>query len=143
MSGVFDKGTRKELRPAATLLTGTLDPSAELDVSTFSMVTLDLVGTLGTGGSSPTIEVHPEVAYDRTGTTWLSAVSAQNAGTPASGAVGIELCDVTYTMTAAGSRTVHIPVYGAVRFRVSARETGGPLPFGTCQVGATPSRLGV
>lgn len=137
---LFEKSAPVVLRDAVTLLTAALVASAELPVDNDSYVTVETLVDLGTGGTNPTIELHPEVSMN--GTDYAPAVSALNPGAVASGAVSVELADTTYTQTVAGRRTFHVPVYGAKKFRVRVRETGGPSPFGTCQITAVASRLG-
>ena len=137
-SSVFDKAPPAALRSPALALTTSLVASDDLDVSTHSMVTVETYYAAGTGGTG--VELLPEVLMAGE-TVWSPAVSALNAGTPSGGAVTVEACATTYSAVA-GKRTLHVPVYGATRFRVQVKETGSVVAAGTCGVLAVASRLG-
>lgn len=137
---LFDKGAPSRLRATSLALTTSLVASDPLDVSTHSMVSLETEYAAGTGGNG--VEYLPEVLMAGE-TTWSPAVCALNAGTPSGGAVTVEACAVTYSAVA-GKRTLHIPVYGATKFRVRIKETTATSisVAGTCGLLAVASRLG-
>jgi hypothetical protein len=139
MSELFDKSAPVTLRAASLALTTSPVASSEMDVSTHSYVTL-FASYEGTDGSGAAFI--PEV--QRQGSTaWIPAVSVLSPGTPGGGLVETELVAALYTIpTLATARCVHVPVYGATRFRVSALELGAPGTPGTCEVVAVASRLG-
>ena len=136
-----DKSAPVRLRATADALTTSLVASDAIDVSTHSMVTVETDYTAGTGGDG--VEFVPEVLMAGQ-STWSAAVSALDAGTPSGGAVTMGLAAVTYS-AGAGKRTLHVPVYGASKFRVRIKETTSTSISveGTCGVLAVASRLGV
>lgn len=136
---LFDKGSPQRLRTTAALTTS-LVASDELAVSTHSYVSLEVKYAAGTGGTG--VEYLPEVLMAGE-SVWSPAVSALSAGTPSGGAVTMEACAVTYSQ-GAGKRTLHIPVYGATKFRVRVKETTATSisAAGTCGILAVASRLG-
>jgi hypothetical protein len=134
---LFDKSAPTRLR-TTTALTTSLVASDELAVPTHSTVSLEVEYTAGTGGTG--VEYLPEVLMAGE-SVWSPAVSALSAGTPSGGAVTMEACAVTYSQ-GAGKRTIHIPVYGATRFRVQVKEVGTVSAAGTCGILAVASRLG-
>jgi len=136
---LFDKSAPTTLR-ATSALTTSLVASDELAVPTHSTVTIEVEYTAGTGGTG--VEYVPEVLMAGQ-SVWSPAVTALNAGTPSAGAVTIEACAATYSQVA-GKRTLHVPVYGATRFRVRVKETTATSisVAGTCAILAVASRLG-
>lgn len=136
---LFDKTTTPTVLRASATLTGARVASTELDVATWSHVTVEVTYTVGTGGTSPALELEPQV-LGADGTTWLPAQTALTPGTPATGQVALACATPLYTRDAAGSFVLTIPVLGHARFRVRVRETGGPSPYGTCAVSAYRAR---
>lgn len=135
MSELIYKSAPEVIRAAAAL-TGSLVASSEVDVSADSYVDVDVDYTKG--GSATLLELVPEVQIQGD-TTWRG-ISAQNAGSVSAGAVSVELVTLTYTVTATGVRRFSVPVFGASKFRVKARETG--TPGGSATITATRSRVG-
>ncbi|MDO9016688.1 MAG: hypothetical protein Q8S73_37860 [Deltaproteobacteria bacterium] len=141
MSSLFDKSAPTELcdGPLTTSYVG----SAVLDVSTHSHVTLTMFYSPDDGTG---LEVLPEVliagSAGESDDEWQPAVSTLSAGTPASGAVAMEMLATSYTLPAAGSRSLEVKVLGATSFRVRVRELGAPGTPGEATVYAVRSRLG-
>ncbi|MDB4929447.1 MAG: hypothetical protein JWM10_1931 [Myxococcaceae bacterium] len=136
MSGLFDKDAPVELR-ADSALTGSFVPSGEIDVSTHSMVTVEATYAQGDGDMAILL-----AEVQRQGSSaWVPAATILDAGTPGGGAVMAELAAAVHTISQSCARLVHVPVYGASRFRVSAKEAGATTP-GTLAIVAIRSRVG-
>ena len=132
------KGSVVELRDASTVLTGSLVASSELSTANDSFVTLSI--DYVKGGSATALTLVPEVSPTPSGDDWQPAETTLETATPAAGIVTLPAHETRYTLTATASRTLHVRVFGAQRFRVRVLETG--TPGGTCRVRAVASRVG-
>lgn len=139
MSEMVYKGPVTELRDASTVLTGSLVASSELQCANDSFVTLALDYTKG--GSATALTLVPEVSPTSSGDDWQPAeTTLDGSATPSAGVVTLPAYETRYSLAQTCSRTLHVRVYGAARFRVRVLETG--TPGGTCRVRAVASRVG-
>lgn len=139
MSEMVYKGAVQELRDASTVLTGSLVASSELATANDSFVTLSIDYTKG--GSATALVLVPEVSPTPSGDDWQPAETTLDASVSASsGIVTLPAYETRYSLAQSCSRTIHVRVYGAMRFRVRVLETG--TPGGTCHVRAVASRVG-
>ena len=145
----IDKGNLTALLSGALPALGAYsDGALELSCERYSYVELDATLALGASATTNTAELVVERSPVVAGDDWQAAETDLDAsGTPSAGVLVAPVNVLHRTLTVTSStvpeaRTWRVPVYGADRVRVRARETGDTTHPATLTVRARPVAVG-